>query len=1113
MLHLILGRAGSGRTSQIRKLIVKRAGNGEKNMILLVPEQCSFDNERQLLTLLGASCTRQVEVLSFTRLAEQLLGGEESRAASLTDSGRIILMNLALLSMEDRLELYRGHLNDPAFATEALHAADEFKMCAARPQAIEQCARTMEESTLRQKLTELSAIYAAYDALVETSAADPKDLLTRLADRLAHRPLFAGKTVFIDSFKGFTGQELEVLSHIMRQAEDVYVTLGAPSLGEIPGGLFHPVQETAKQLIKLARRWDVPVAAPEILPKSRRFCSAELLHLEENVFLPDGSGFEGECGSIQLYEASGLHEEAEFVARTIRRLAREQGLYWRDFAVIGRGIERYEGILDAALKKYGVPFFMDRREPVDASPLIAFVQSALEAAQGMQSDSIFRMLKTGLSSMTVEEVSELENYVLLWGINGRRWLTEWEGHPDGFGQPETEESRETLRRINSLREKAVGPLLAFRQQIKEGTGAQMARAVYDFLQQTGVPDRLLETARTLQAEDGELSSEQLRVWELLMEVLSELHDLVGDMPVKADRFASLLQQALGTRSLGHIPQGLDEVSVGDAERMRPASPKVVFVIGANEGIFPKAPSGKGLLNDADRRFLIDRGILVAKPLDEEAEEERYLAYMALTSASHRVFVSCPAQSPDGEALSPSIIWTQMKKLFPKVRVQRDSSLSLMDQVEAERPAFELAALHWRAPDGQSAALRQYFAGRTEYESRVQLLRRAAGREAMRFQNPQAAKALFGARMRLSASRVEQYHLCRFSYFCRYGLGAKPRKAAQLDALEYGTIIHFLLEHLLRTHGGAGLGEVGKEQLEQEIDALMARYLDEKMGGRKDKPERFLHLFDRMKHTALLLVRQIAQELSQSAFQPVDLELSISEHGEVPPLCIRLPDGGEIAVEGKVDRVDVMEEDGKSFVRVVDYKTGSKQFRLSDILYGLNMQMLLYLAAIQKNGEARYGRVVPAGVLYLPSGVSSPIAGRNADSEEVGRAYGAAMKMNGLILDDERVIRGMEPDAAGVFIPVKLKKDGSPDAYSSVASLAQMGRITQILEKNLVDMACTLQKGDVAAIPATGSYQACQWCDYAAVCGHEEGDACREIADLDRKQVLRLLSEEETEGGV
>ena len=1112
MLHLILGRAGSGKTSEIRRMIVKRAKNGERDMILLVPEQCSFDNERTLLTLLGASFTRHIEVLSFTRLAEQMLGGEESRAVSLTDSGRVILMNLALLSMGDRLELYRDHWNDPSFAGAMLRATDEFKMCAVPPQALEQCARTMEESTLRQKLMELSAVYAAYDALVETSAADPKDLLTRLAGRLARQPLFEEKTVFLDSFKGFTGQELEVLSYILRQAKDVYVTLGAPSLNEAPGGLFNPPQETARELLKMARRWEVPAAAPVTLGQSVRSARPELTHLEQNVFLPDGGVFEESCGHIGLYEASGFHEEAEFVARTIHRLAREKGLYWRDFAVIGRGIERYEGILDAALKKYGIPFFMDRREPADASPLVAFVLAALEAAQGMQSDSIFRMLKTGLSPLTVEEVSELENYVLLWNLNGRRWNQVWDGHPDGFGQPETEESRETLRRINGLREQVAGPLTVFREQLKQGTGAQMARAVYDFLQQAGVPDRLLETARALSSADGELSAEQLRVWELLMEVLGEMHDLIGDTPLKMDRFASLLQEALKVRSLGHIPQGMDEVSVGDAERMRPMGPKVTFVIGCNEGIFPKAPSGEGLLSDLDRRMLMDRGVLLAQPSDKEAESERYLAYMALTSASERVYVSCPAQSPDGEALAPSAIWMQMKKLFPQAEVGRDASLALIEQVEAEQPAFELAALHWRAPDGQSAALRQYFSGRAEYAGRIELLKRASGREAMRFKDPGMAKALFGQKMRLSASRVEKYHLCRFSYFCQYGLAAKPRRTAQLDALEYGTIIHFLLEHLLRQYGGTGLGEAASEQLRQDVNALMAQYLDEQMGGRENKPARFLYLFDRMEQTALLLVRQIARELSQSAFQPEDLELSISERGEIPPLSLKLPDGGEIIVEGKVDRVDVMREEGKAYVRVVDYKTGTKTFRLSDILYGLNMQMLIYLAAIEKNGGERYGDVIPAGVLYLPSGAASPAMGRNADGEEVRRAYGAAMKMNGLILDDERVIQGMEPGAAGVFIPVKLKKDGSPDAHSSVASLAQMGRISQTIEQHLTDMARTLQKGDIAAEPAVGSYQACQWCDYAAVCGHEEGDACREIADMDRKQVLKLLEQDETKGG-
>ncbi|HEX3027613.1 MAG TPA: PD-(D/E)XK nuclease family protein, partial [Clostridia bacterium] len=418
------------------------------------------------------------------------------------------------------------------------------------------------------------------------------------------------------------------------------------------------------------------------------------------------------------------------------------------------------------------------------------------------------------------------------------------------------------------------------------------------------------------------------------------------------------------------------------------------------------------------------------------------------------------------------------------------------------------------------AIARFFSEKPEYERRMAVLKRAADKTPFTFRDVTNARALFGERMQISPSRLETFRQCRFLYYCRYGLRAFPRGRAEMDAPEIGTLIHFVLERLLREHSGEGLWTIARDELSSQVKSLLKEFADGFLGGLKDKPERFKYLYLRLEGQVIGLIEHIARELEQSMFRPVDFELTIGR--DVKPLTVDLPDGGSITVEGKVDRVDLMKRDGASYLRVVDYKTGSKEFNLSDVIYGLNLQMFLYLFALCDNGGGRYsaqGEITPAGVLYVPSGRPNITAARSAGEEDISAARDSAYKMSGLLLDDPEVIRAMERDGSGVFIPAKLRKsedaDGNvsyePDSRASVASLEKFGFLKRHVVKTLKDMALTLHEGDVAAEPVQGiSYHPCDYCDYACVCGHEPGDGIRLLRKYDKEEVWKSLKEE---GGV
>ncbi len=1114
MLHLLLGRTGTGKTQEIYRLISEYAREGEKGMILIVPEQFSFASERAVLHTLGAKDASRVEILSFTRLADAVFreyGGMSGKKVS--DAGRAVLMSLALEGVQEKLELYRRHALRTDMIASLLHTADEFKMSCISPDMLSEVSAGIEDGTLKKKTGELALILSAYDALVAQSYYDERDILTRLYEILLEHRFFEGRVVFIDAFKGYTPQEMRILSRIFSDAREVYLTLGTDSLTDKEDGIgvFSPLKKAGNRLLQLAKKYAVKVASPVIFSKQRRFQNDALAVLESGLFDPLAQPYEEKENAVTLCAAQNVYEECDYIASAIKKLLRTENMRCKDIAVIARNAEDYRPILTAAFEKYEIPFFNDNRQPVDTQPLMTFIRYVFELLNGGTTDTIFHYLKTGLTGLSVEEISLLENYTFTWDITARQWEDEWTEHPDGFGVQFSEEDVGKLNEINRLRANVIAPILRFKQNAEGKNGGEITRELFFFLEHICAAEYLKNLAKQFASNgETELAQEQGRLWDLFINLLDEMAQVLNERAVSVRRYGELLNLVISLQDIGSIPQGIDEAAFGSADRMRPAQPKAVFVIGANDGIFPAAPSSAGLLSDIDRRTLADMGLELPGGLQEQTVEEWYLAYSALCAASEKLYVTYARTDSAGKALSPSVIVSQIKRILPKCRMLDTSMLDSMDWLEAKKPAFEWTARHWHENSGLETCLKDYFSGQEGYQRQTAAVMRAAEGIPFSINDSGRAKALFGENMYVSASRIENYYQCRFAYFCRYGLGVRAVRPARLDAVQTGTVIHFVLERLIRQYGGKGMAQLSDEILEQEICSLLSSYLEECMGGSENKTARFHYLFHRIVKTLLELVSVLRMEFSQSMFEPVDFELSIEHTGDIPPYILSLPGGGTVAVRGKVDRVDIMHSGGVAYVRVIDYKSGTKKFQLSDVLSGLNMQMLIYLFAIIRNGGERYGDMIPAGVLYMPARRPEPSLGRHAGSKEIEKEKIKSVAMNGIVLDDPMVVHGMEKDGKGLFIPVKITADG--ETSGTIIRLAQMGKLQAKIDALITDMAQSLHAGKIQAFPvSSGNYHVCDWCDFHSVCGHSDEDACNHIPEYKHFDALKALEGEEDNG--
>ncbi len=1117
MLKLITGRIGSGKTTLIYKKIKSMVELGE-SVTLIVPEQYSFQTEKMMLELLGAKNADRVEVVSFSFLAESLLKKYGLNSSiRLDDSTRALMMSLALEGVSDNITVYGKHRYSAAVITQMLKIIKEFRQCSVSADMLRNTAAAMQESLLKSKLSELSVIMDAYSAIVGESYFDDECALDALCEVLDEHKNFTGKAVLFDGFRGYTSQQLNVMERIFSQAGDVYITLCTDKPSKIDDfSSFSHTKRTMKKLIHIAEKNNVKIAPPEHIEAfdEHRYTNAELPFLEKGLYNNSYEIYEKETENIILCSAEDFESECDFVAHTVKKLIRTEGLRCRDIAIISRSESNYSRQIRAALKKNGVPVFDDRRQPILNQPLMEFLLSAVDVAvSGFSCDTVMRALKTGLTNLSVEEISELENYAVMWQINGNKWLEEWTAHPEGLGEKITEKDISHLNTLNELRKTVVAPLQKLCVELKDCDGLSAAKAIYNLLLKMNVPENLKALAVKLD-ENGEteLAIEQGRIWEIVIEILDRIAAALEGIKVTPKRFNELLNLIVSMYTIGNVPQGLDEIVIGSADRVKTTAPKVVFAVGVNDSLFPMVPVSGGILSDNERKTLVSYKLNMDDDFEQKMMEERFIAYSTLCSPSDKLYVTYSRKDVTGAELNQSELITQIKEIFPKV-TELDTVLTpQIDFIEGVAPAFELMAKLTQKGGVMHATLEKYFESRADYKGKLEALKRTVNKGEFEITDKELSKKLFGMNMYMSASRTEVYHKCPFEYFCKYGLNAKPRKIAELDPMQKGTAIHYILENLIAAYGSDGLCEMPKSDRDKCVRDMLEGYFHDILASGADMGERFDYLYRQLGFVICEVVDRLVTEFSVSEFEPVAFELSIDNDGEVPAYEIPLSDGGLLKLKGSVDRVDIMNGEKETFVRVVDYKSGGKKFDLNEVYYGLNMQMLIYLFAIWRNGFRDYKNIKPAGILYMP--VNAPYAKieRDEDESAIAAQKQKSAKMNGMVLDDSRVIYSMDKRTAGDIVPAAIKKDSTNSG--TLISLKQMDLLMKRVEKILADMAVNLHSGKIPVRPAfaesTSSpyHDVCKYCDYKEVCGVDEDTPRNDIAKIKHDESLRMLGGED-----
>lgn len=1087
MLHIIAGVAQSGKTTMIKRRIEETVESGG-HAVLLVPEQASFNNERALQQLLGRNVAK-AEVLSFTRLADRLLrqlGGRDRQLV--TPASQAFFMSIALDELSDLLNVYGRHYRSRGFIEQTLSILEECKNAGLSPERLSSFSQGLPKGALREKVQELSLIFDAYEAILHRGCLSPQDVLNLAAERLGDSAVLKDADIFIDDFGGFTAPELSLISALLHQARQVTVALccDAPHTSQ---PAFALAADTARRLLRMAQEQGVE-STQTVLPEPDWHPHA-LLSLERATraeILPENDG--GSGGAVRAIHCANPYDELETVAAGIARLVQEQGYRYRDVAVIARNMTRYQTALPSVFARFNLPFFWDMRRDARCSALTQGVLAAVLIACGMREGDWMAVVRAPLFGLGSELVGALENYSFVWSLRRSEWEHPFYKNPDGMVETFTPRAIKTLQTLEEARCRIIEPVLALRRAFESAQGGQIARGLWRLLQDINAAEHLTDFAQEMPLDEkNTFLEEQSLLWQQLVDLLELFDAIPPEIVVTKERIAELVELSFGGFEVATVPRTIDEIAVGTADRIRCENVRAVFLLGAIEGEFPSAAMPGGLLSENERRQLADGGLDLLTEGDRSQATERMFCYRAVTAPAERLVVCCPQADAQGGLLLPSALFLRAAALTD------EQAFPAFWRVWTAAGLEKAIAEHRGATDARFAAL-VALGEKTLGENRVARLLHADEKRPHTLIDPTIPSALFGSCLKLSPSRLEQYYRCPFSYFMQKGLGARQRQKAELSPIQAGVLIHRVLERLLSQHGGKGLSSVLPEQLKAQIAAETAAYLTECAGDPAGLPARLLRNFERLGEWLFDMVSHLAQELRQSAFEPVAFELQIGEGKAVPSPVFKVGNA-EIRIEGTADRVDTAVIQGKKYLRVLDYKSGKKSFLLDEVYYGLNLQMLIYLFSICENGSGALGGAAPAGALYVPAQGGYIVSPRGTDPYQLEKQRHKQYVMNGLLLSDEDVLRGMEYDLNGDYIPYIEGK--STDALYSAQELAKLWRL---VEEKIEAMATQLYSGGIAAVPSCRNGDSpCNFCDYRTACGFEPGDPVRELLKLDRDAIL------------
>lgn len=1135
-LRFCFGPSGSGKSHRIYEEIMQRAAEEPgRNFLIIVPDQFTMQTQKDLVMRSDRDGILNIDVLSFGRLSHRILeevGTKEMPV--LDDTGKSLVLQKVAADLKEQLPAMGSLLHKQGYIHEVKSAISEFMQYGISTQDMDKLITSAQKrGALAMKLKDLKTLYRGFQDYIRDHFITTEETLDVLRRSLSKSKILKGSVVVFDGFTGFTPIQNRLIQELMRVCAETIVTVTI-GVGEDPykmdgeQKLFHLSKKTVADLEKLAAEAEVE-RGEDLFVKGgpNRFAKAPALHyLEQNLFRYQYEPYAGEQQEIHMFEALSPREEVHQTALYIRHLIREQGMTYRDIAVVIGDLEGYASYVETEFGQLEIPCFLDRTRGIVLNPMIEYIKSALQLyIKDFSYDTVFHFLRSGMADISREEIDELENYVIRTGARGYRTYSrlftrrteELQGNAEGSEQAE----EKTMERLNRIRQQFMDAVEILHMGSQEKAGDYVSH-LYDFLEQNQVQQKLLNYQQQFEKE-GDLSRarEYAQIYRLVMDLLDQVYELLGEEEISRQEFADILEAGFGEITVGTIPQNVDRIVVGDMERTRLKQVKVLFFLGVNDGNIPKNASKGGIISDMDREFLIESGTEMSPSPRQQMYIQRLYLYLNMTKPSEQLYLSYAKVNSEGKGIRPSYLIDTVRKLFPAMSVEYPQNRSRLEQIEGRQEGARYLA----------EELREYVEGTLPEEERQDfyLMYRAyeadaAGRDLLtraafrRYRESGlsriVARALYGQQLENSVSRLETYAACACRHFLQYGLSLQEREEFGFEASDMGTVYHAVLENFAGKLAESNLTwwdfteDFAAKAVKESVEAYAATYGETVLYS----SARNEYAITRMSRILTRTVLTLQKHLKQGSFQPDDYELSFRFAEDLDSIHVDLSEDEKMHLQGRIDRIDVSEDAEHVYVKVIDYKSGNRKFDLAALYYGLQLQLVVYMNAAMEMESRKHPdkEIVPAALLYYhiddPT-IETPV---ELTDEQINEQILAKLRMNGVVNSNPEVVERLDRymQDKSVVIPVEKKKDGSFSARSGVLSREEMQLISSYVDAKIRSIGREILDGKIAANPyEKGNEEACTYCAYKKVCGFDgsiPGYEKRQLEDLDKQALMQRM---------
>ena len=1131
-LSIVAGRAGTGKSTYIYDDISKEIKkNRRTNLILIVPEQRTYQTELEIIARIREHGIMSVEVLSFTRLAYKIFEEVGNlKVQEINRYGKIMLLKQVFEENRDQLKLFGKTFRQEGFLKEFDNLISELKQNCVSVEFLEQVmkyqANENENNLLNNKLEDIIKIYREIENRTKDSFFDEEDKMNLFISSVEKSEYIKNSIIWIDGFDSFNMQRHRLIKELISYACSVTISLDidAEALKDPYScqdwDAFKIIHDTYKILSQKSEELEGHEGEINIIPVNRNKTNAEMQLIERSICSISSETYSKNTSNIHISSSLNPYSETEKAAAEIVSLVREDGYRWKDISIAVGSMDVYGIDIKKVFTQYTIPYFIDYKRDIMGNPLTKFILSLLDMfIYNFRHDSVFEFLKTGFTSLNYDEVSRLENFALQYGIQGEKWFRPFKFNADN------------IEYFDKLRKKFTAGLKEAKKSFKElKTTHAITMFIFDFLKDYNVQEKIKKQVDIFKKDrQYELSGENAQVWNLIIDIFEQIVLAVDDVEITVREYRKMIEAGFNEIEISIIPPSLDKVTIGEAGKISFKSSKALFILGANEGILDSRNTEKGLLLDDERELLAKAGMKLLNDADYDIYKEKHVIYKLFTSADEKLFLSYAMGTSDGKSMQPSMYADRLKQLFPMVMEQ--SGLSVADEVDKvsnDRGTVDYLISNIRnyvEGKGMEDLWKDVYAWYEENENHITNLINHG------LMHKNKAPEITGENLQeihtkpvsMSVSKLESFASCPFKLFMENVIKPQPRIVQKIEFYDLGNIYHKSVEEFTKKITENEADEKYIERLDREEVYKLAQICTENVLNEGemdytafDSNERNRYMKEKIKRLVSRAAETIIEQLKRGSFRPAYTELVIGRGGTAEPVELKLNDEVSIYLQGRIDRVDVFKKDDKLYINIIDYKSSHKDIDLSDVVQGLQLQLLVYMSAMIKSGEKMFHTAPEIGGAYYFC-IDDPMV--DADvvlAENIENELFKQLSLKGYIVEDLDIITGMDSEITtkrkSDIIPVSLNKDGSTSRYSKTLTSKEFKGLLKKTDEVAANMAEKILKGNIDIRPYKkdpGNKTPCQFCDYTGVCQFEpsvDGNNYRRIKKLSKEELWKIFNE-------